>query len=278
MVDKIGGQVMKETYRAFFGFEREPFRSDPGLKDILETEEIKGVKERVDYAVRLGAIALVTGEIGSGKSTALRYAAARLHPSEYRTVSITAVSGSILEMYRLFLAELGIETSSSSRAFLIRRIKKEVTHLVCEKKMKAVLIIDEASLLRLEVFAELHTLCQFEQDSRAWLPIILAGQSTLIDKLMYPGSRPLASRVVARGHLEGADRAQMASYLEHHLRLAGVKTNLFEEAGITAIHQGSGGLFRKANHLARGALIAAAQSQCATVGAEHVRLASTEIF
>jgi general secretion pathway protein A len=278
MVEKIGGEGMKETYRTFFGFEREPFRSDPGLKDILETEEIQGVRERLDYAVRLGGIGLVTGEIGSGKSTALRYAAARLHPSEYRTVPITAVSGSILEMYRLLLAELGIETSSASRAFLIRRIKKEVTHLVCEKKMKAVLLIDEASLLRLEVFTELHTLCQFEQDSRAWLPIILAGQSTLIDKLMYPGSRPLASRVVARSHLEGADRAQMARYLEHHLRLAGVKTPLFEEAAVTAIHQGSGGLFRKANHLARGALIAAAQSQCATVSAEHVRLASTEIF
>ncbi len=108
---------MKETYRTFFGFEREPFPSDPGLKDILETDDIKGVCGRFEYAVRLGAIALVTGEIGSGKSTALRYAINRLHPSEYRTITITAVSGSILEMYRMFLAELGVETASSSRAF-----------------------------------------------------------------------------------------------------------------------------------------------------------------
>ena len=57
---------MKETYRTFFGFEREPFPSDPGLKDILETDDIKGVCGRFEYAVRLGAIALVTGEIGSG--------------------------------------------------------------------------------------------------------------------------------------------------------------------------------------------------------------------
>jgi general secretion pathway protein A len=106
---------MKESYRAFFGLEREPFRSDPGLNEILETEELKGVRDRFDYAVRLGAIALVTGEIGSGKSTALRYAAARLHPAEYQTVAITAVSGSILEMYRLFLAELGLETASLGR-------------------------------------------------------------------------------------------------------------------------------------------------------------------
>jgi type II secretory pathway predicted ATPase ExeA len=57
-----------------------------------------------------------------------------------------------------------------------------------------------------------------------------------------------------------------------------VSQNLFDEQAVTAIHQGSGGLFRKANHLARGALIAAAQSQSTVVNAEHVRVASTEIF
>lgn len=269
---------MNENYRNFFGFEREPFRPDPGLKDILETEEIKGVRNRFEYALRLGAIALLTGDVGSGKSTALRYAASRLHPAEYRTLCITAVSGSILEIYRLMLSELGMETASSSRAHLVRSIKKEIVHLVSEKKMKVLLIIDEASLLRLEVFAELHTLCQFEQDSRPWLPIILAGQSSLTDKLMYPGSRPLASRIVARSHLEGVDRKGMEAYIHHHLHLAGITASLFEETAVTAIHQGSGGLFRSANHLARGALIAAASRKCATVSAEHVRLAATEIF
>ncbi len=269
---------MKETYRTFFGLEREPFPTDPGIGDILVTEDVKGVCSRFEYAVRLGAVALLTGEIGSGKSTALRYAISGLHPSEYRTITITAVAGSILEMYRMFLAELGLETASSSRAFLLGAIRKEVSRLVCEKKMKLVLVVDEASLLRLEVFAELHTLCQFDLDSKSWLPIVFAGQSHLIDKLMYPGSKPLASRIVARSHLEGADRNQMESYLLHHLKLAGIQKNLFEEAAVTAIHQGSAGLFRKANHLARGSLIAAAQSQCAVVGAEHVRTASTELF
>ena len=269
---------MNQSYRTFFGFEREPFPSNPGLEDILETEDIRDVCSRFGYAVRLGAIALLTGEIGSGKSTALRYAASRLHPSEYRIISITAASGSILEMYRMLLSQMGVETSSFSRAFLLGHIRHEIYNLVCEKKIKVVLIIDEASLLRLEVFAEIHTLCQFELDSKPYLPIIQAGQSHLIDKLMYPGSRPLASRIIARSHLEGAHRKQMEIYLAHHLKLAGIKRDLFEEAAVTAIYQGSAGLFRKANHLARGALIAAARSQCATVAAEHVRLASSELF
>jgi len=70
----------------------------------------------------------------------------------------------------------------------------------------------------------------------------------------------------------------MNSYLVHHLAIAGVNTNLFEDAAVTAIHQGSGGIFRKANNLARGSLIAAANDKSKTVSAEHVRLASTELF
>jgi general secretion pathway protein A len=70
----------------------------------------------------------------------------------------------------------------------------------------------------------------------------------------------------------------MERYLRHHLAIAGVKKNLFDQAAVTAIHQASGGLFRKANHLARGALIAAARDQSIAVSAEHVRVASTEIF
>jgi type II secretory pathway predicted ATPase ExeA len=268
---------MNLNYRAFFGLTKEPFQLELSVKEILETPELVSVSQRFDYAVRLGAIALVTGEIGSGKSTALRYAAARLHPSEYRTVSIIGSSGSILEFYRFLLAELNVEKPSSSRAFMIRLIKNAVREMV-RKKLKPVLIVDEASLMRLEVLAELHTITQFEQDSKPWLPMILAGQSNLIDKLLYRTSMPLASRIVARSHLMGVSRQDMEQYLEHHLSIAGVKTNLFDEAAVTAIQQGSGGLFRKANHLARGALIAAASHQSTRVTAEHVRLASTEIF
>jgi len=269
---------MSTSYRTFFGMKKEAFAGDLSLKEIFETDDIRSVQERFDYAIRLGAVALVTGEIGSGKSTALRYVAAKLHPSEYRAVHITACSGSILEFYRLFLAELNIDKSSTSRAVMIRLIKKEIKELVLGKKLKVILIVDEASLMRLEVFAELHTITQFEQDSKPWLPIILAGKTSLIDVLTYQTSMPLASRIVARSHLEPANRTQMEAYLIHHLSIIGLNSNLFDEAATTAIHQGSGGLFRKANNLARGALIAAASDQSMTVTAEHVRLASTEVF
>lgn len=269
---------MSPNYRSFFGMTREAFGPDISIKDILETQDIAAIKERFDYTVRLGAVATLTGEVGSGKSTALRYVVSKLHPSEYKTLWITACSGSILEFYRLFLAEFGIHMAGSQKAIMIRLIKKAVREVILEKKMKIVLIVDEASLMRLEVFAEIHTITIFEQDSKPWLPIILTGRTNLIDKLMYQTSLPLASRIVARSHMEPVNRQEMEQYLLHHLALTSVKSSLFDDAAITAIHQGSGGILRKANHLARGALIAAANTQSTIVSADHVRLAATEIF
>jgi len=268
---------MSQAYRTFFGFSREPFSSELKVEEVLKTEAVLAVADRVNYAIRLGAIALITGEVGSGKSTALRFALSRLHPSEYRLLWITAGGGSILELYRQITWELEVETTST-RAASTRIIRKSLLDLVLGKKQKVVLIIDEASLLRLEVFAELHTLTQFDGDSKPLLPLLLAGQNNLLDKLYWRTSLPLSSRVVARSHLEGVDRQGMENYLNHHLRLAGVNLLVFSDQAITAIHQGSGGLFRKANHLARGSLIAAAAEKCQQVSAEHVRLASTELI
>lgn len=269
---------MNATYRNFFGFSKEPFSADLEVKNILRTPEIEAANDRFHYAVRLGSIALVTGEIGAGKSTALRWIVAQLHPSRYRTIWITASSGSILEVYRQILAEFEINTATSSRATLTRMIRKQISELAQNRKLQPVLVIDEASLLRLEVFAELHTITQFEADSKPWLPIILVAQNNLADNLLHRTAIPLASRIVARCHLDSVSREKMDDYLIHHLKIAGLKNSPFEEAAVTAIFQGSGGIFRKANHLARGSLIAAAAEQSQTVNVEHVRLAASEIF
>jgi len=265
-------------YRSCFGFEKEAFPANIALKNILLTNALQGVIHRFEYALRLGGIALVTGEIGSGKSTALRYAAGQLHPSEHQVFTVTACSGSIMELYRQIATAMKISKSSMSKSVMTTLIKKEITDLILSQKMKPLIIIDEASLMRLEVFAELHTLCQFDQDSQMHLPLILVGHSSLLDKLSFRTSAPLASRVITRTHLEGLNREDMREYLQHHLQIAGVNTNLFDDAAITAIHQASGGLLRKANNLARGALMAAARNNVQVVNVEHVQIAETELL
>jgi type II secretory pathway predicted ATPase ExeA len=263
--------------RHFFGFTKEPFSPDIRLDEIYHTAALEGVKERFLYAVSLGAISVITGDVGSGKSTALRYASGGLHPSQYHVIPVIASTGSVVEVFRQICICLDINWNSTSLTKLMHTIRETVAE-IAKRRQVPVLIIDEASLLRIEVFAQLHTLGQFEMDSKPVLPIILAGQNNLLDKLMYITSRPLASRVIGRSHLEGLRRKDMAGYLKHHLEVAGIKEQLFSEEAVLAIHQGSGGLLRRANLLAKGSLVAAAREKCTVVSAEHVRMASTEIF
>jgi type II secretory pathway predicted ATPase ExeA len=267
-----------ESYCTFFGFEKEPFPTELALKDIFETDALAGVKERFAYILRIGGVALVTGEIGSGKSTALRYAAGALHPSQYTVYYITASSGSIMELYRQITEMMKIDGNKISKALMVAQIKNEIKEKVISQKKKPILVIDEAFLLRLDVFSELHTLCQFDQDSKNCLPMILAGRSSLIDRLMYPQSASLASRVIARAHLPGLDIESTKQYLTHHLKLTGVDINLFEDAAVTAIHQASGGLLRKTNQLGRGSLMAAAADHERVVNPDHVRRAASELI
>jgi len=94
------------NYKLFFGFEKEPFSADIAVGDIRQTPQLKAAAGRFGYCLNLGAVYLITGEIGSGKSTALRSVLSGLHPSEYKVIYVTATSGSILELYRLIMAEL----------------------------------------------------------------------------------------------------------------------------------------------------------------------------
>ena len=264
-------------YKHFFGFQREPFPQDIKVEDLYPLPGLKALADRFLYALELGAMSVITGEVGTGKSTSLRYASSPLHPSQYRIIPVTANTGTILELLKQILLSLQVESRSLSITLLTKTLRGLLSEITT-KKQQPVLILDEAHLMRIEVFAQLHTLLQFDFDSKPLVPLILCGQNTLIDKLMYHSSRPLASRVVGRTHLEGLTLKEMEGYLNHHLRIAGIKEQLFAEEAILAIQQGSGGLLRRANHLARGALVAAALEKNRTVSAEHVRAASTEII
>jgi type II secretory pathway predicted ATPase ExeA len=72
-------------------------------------------------------------------------------------------------------------------------------------------------MLRLDVFAQLHTLTQLDYDAHTLMPMVLSGQTSLIDKLLFHTSRPFASRVIGRSHMEALQRDHMAAYLAHHL-------------------------------------------------------------
>ena len=265
------------SYCSYFGFKTEPFSSEIKSQNLLKLPSMVSVKERFDY-IMSGGILVVTGEVGSGKSTSLRWSQGQYHPSQYLFLNITATGGSLIEFYRQLCWDLDIEVKTGSRAGILKGFKATIREIAATKKQKIIIVVDEAHLLRIEVFAELHTLTQFDNDSKNLFSLVLAGQPNLLEKLTYRSSAPLASRVVARTHLSHLNHEQMAVYLEHHLGVAGVKKQLFSEQAITAIYQGSAGILRKSNFLARGGLVAAAMEKEQVVSPEHIRLASTELI
>ncbi len=200
-----------------------------------------------------------------------------LHPAQYVVLSIVATAGGMLELLRQLCIALGAPPSSNSAASLMRTIR-DLLCSITDKKQIPILLIDESHLIRLEVFAQLHTLAQMPFDHKSLMPVVLSGQTSLIDRLLFHTSKPFASRVVGRTHLQPLQFEDMKGYLVHHLQIAGARDELFVEAALTAIHQGSGGLLRRAGHLARGAMIAAAAEKAPVVTADHVREASTEIL
>jgi len=265
------------NYKNFHGFTKDPFPQIMDVKNIYNFPGIEEMESRFNFTVESGMVLVITGSIGAGKTTFLRYACSKFHPAKYKIISVVANSGSMLEMLRQIALGFQIETGTSS----ITRIFKEVKSAMSDffsKKITPVLVIDEAHLMRETVFREIHTLLQLEMNSEKAMPLILTGQVILVDRLKYHSASAIASRVMGKAHMGGLDIQRMPEYLMHQLNVAGLKEMLYEQPAITAIHQGSGGILRKANMLARGALLAAAFKKSRVVTAEHVRLAATELI
>lgn len=265
------------NYQNFYGLQKEPFTQNIKIEDLYTLPGLSSLVTRFEYCVNLRAVGIITGEIGSGKSTSLRFACNKLHPSEFKVIPLVAHSGTLMEFLKQCCIQLGEITLSPSITKLIKTFKDLLLEITL-KKMSPILVIDEAHLVRNEIFAQLHTLSQYEFDSKPVLSIILCGQTYLLDKLSSITSRAFASRIVGRTHLESLNLEHMRGYIKHHLEIAGIKEQLFTEEAILAIHQGSGGLLRRANILARGALVAAASESKKIVSPENVRIASTEIL
>jgi general secretion pathway protein A len=262
-----------DTLRHHFGFRHDPFPQNVPVKDLYPLPALEPLRQRVFFALDQKAIAVITGDVGSGKSTSLRYVSSKCHKSEYELITIVGGNFSPMELYRQILLNFGMSYLSFQVSIMISKIRELILE-IASRNVIPVLVIDEAHLLKRSVFTQLHTLAQFEFDSKPVMPMILCGQDFLLDHLMANSVRPLASRVLGKNHLESIRKEVMEDYLNHHITLSGGTKKIFSDEAIFAIHQGSGGLLRKANSLAKTALLACAGDGGQTVSAEHVRVRS----
>lgn len=263
--------------RHFFSLKRDPFPQNIAVKDLYMLPSLAPMLQRFDFTISTRNFSLVTGEVGSGKSTGLRYACHHIPKGSHEILFFTAGKYGMIEFLRQMLLCFGIVSSSYKNAIMMKQLQDQLLEIHA-RHVLPILVIDEAHVLKEEVFSSLHLISQYELDSKPLLPTILCGQDSLLEKLMTPSARPLASRIMGRSHLEAIRRDVMAEYIAHHMSLAGAKEHLFSDGAITAIHQGSGGLLRRANNLSRGSLLAAALEKNPQVSAEHVRIAMSELI
>lgn len=266
------------THKTYFGFTKEPFAKDVATKDLLKLPSMIGIKERFDYCVNLGGVMAIFGEVGSGKSTGVRWTLSHYHPSDLKPITIVATSGSIMEFYKQLAWGLDLAPSSTSKAILLNESKAAIRDLAQGKKQRLAIFVDEAQLLRRDVLAELHTVLNFDHDGANFLSLVLCGQPTLLEHLQYRHATPLASRVMTKAYVRPLSQIEMEEYINHHVRVAGVKKQVFEPAAIAAIQQGSAGGLRRANQLAAGGLTAAALEKKDAVSPDHIRSAASELI
>jgi len=252
-------------YRTYYGLTRHPFEKDLTPDELFVSAEAKELEARLNYLLQLRGIGLITGEVGSGKTSICRKVATQLNTGLYKVFYVPLTTSNVTDTYKSIAWEMGL-TTERSLAALYKAIRQEVNRLCLELKIRPVLIIDEAQYLRNDVLENLRLLTNYEMDSQNRLCMIFVGQAELRRRLSLSVHEPLAQRLVVRYHISGLSREE----------LAGTQAELFEQPALEAIFQATNGLPRKVNLLAHLSLNVAALEQAATVSAEHIFTAVEE--
>ncbi len=262
-------------YREFYGLAHHPFEKDLEPDKLFGSLAAEELEARLKYLLDLRGIGLVTGEVGSGKTSICRKVAVSLHTGMYRVFYVPLTTGNVTDIYKSIAWEMGL-TTERSLAALFRSIRQEVERLCLESKIRPILIIDEAQYLRNDVLQTLRLLTNYEMDSQNRLCMIFVGQAELRRRLSLSVHEPLAQRIVVRYHISGLKRKELHPYLKHRLELAGTQMELFSQSALEALFQATNGLPRKINLLAHLSLNIAALQQVQEVTAEHIQKAVEE--
>ena len=263
-------------YLQHFGLTHFPFERAPQPDELFASVASREAQARLAHLVQLRGIGLITGEVGSGKTTVCRQLAATLHPGLHRLFYIPLSTGNVMDMYKAIAWQLGLPIERN-RASAYRAIHTEVCRLYTECRILPVLVVDEAHHLRNDVLEDLRLLTNYVMDSEPRLCLLLVGLSELRRRMAMAVHESLTQRIVVQLHLTGLARDELADYLAHRLRLAGTTVALFEPTAQEALYQASHGLPRRINRIAHYALSAAALANSRLVSAEHLHSAVEEL-
>ena len=243
----------------FYGFSSTPFnKSIPG-PDLFPSRGHQEIQGRLTFALQERLPALITGDVGTGKSTALRAFAYSLDRNLYAVVYLSNPHLSATTLYHQILLALQTEPAFGF-ARLLPQLRSTLSELA-RKGRSVFLVVDEAHLLPHHIFDQLRFLLNDEMDSASLLSLVLLGQPDLAHKLRFAPFEALSQRIAVRFHLNPFDLEETAAYVKHHLRVAGRREPIFSDGFLASLHDHTKGVARRINNLCRNALLLGATEQ-----------------
>jgi len=249
--------VSPAPWAAHFGLNRTPFGKSIPARDLFARQAHAEAIARIGFCVAETALGVVTGDVGAGKTVAIRATVAGLDPTRHQVIYIANPSFGARGLYVTIVRALG-DKPRYLKAELMAQAGDLLAAEASERHRRVVIIVDEAHLLDPAQFEELRLLTNAEMDSESPFAGILAGQPTLNRQLRLGTFAALDQRIATRFTIKPMDLAESAAYLRHHLKLAGRDDPLFADDAIARLHRVASGLPRALNNAATAALIAAA--------------------
>ncbi|MBH0057259.1 AAA family ATPase [Pseudoalteromonas sp. SWXJZ94C] len=264
-------------YLSYFGLNEKPFSISPNPHYLFLSERHKEALAHLTYGLgEDGGFVLLTGEVGTGKTTITRSMLEQL-PENTQVAMIHNPALSELELLASICDELNInyDTQNATLKSLTDIIKK---HLETNNKAggHTILIIDEAQLLAPGVLEQLRLLTNIETDHKKLLQIVLVGQPELQELLKRNELRQLAQRITARYHLLPLTQGQTIAYIKHRLHIAGCDKGIFSLDAMQAVHQLTGGVPRLMNLVCERALVGTFAKQQLIVDIDIIKKSAQE--
>ncbi len=265
-------------YLEYFGLKENPFSIAPNPDFLFMSERHKEALAHLTFGLgETGGFVLLTGEVGTGKTTVSRALLKQL-PENTQVAMVLNPSLTELELLATVCDELKINYDKNS--FSVKDFGDAIRKRLLENHWaggNTMLLIDEAQHLSVEVLEQLRLLTNFETDTRKLLRVVLIGQPELQQKLKQPILRQLAQRITARYHLLPLTVNEVEAYIRHRLRVAGCERPLFSAALVKQVHSAAEGIPRVINLLCDRALLAAYGHEQMVVDKKALKQAINEI-